>query len=558
MSEAGSGNHDNGKVPTAQVQTKRVFSIIWVVPIIALVIGGWLIYKSMSEKGPVITITFENADGLEAGKTLVKFKDVQVGKVSAIELLDDLSGVVLTVEMQKNAEKYMTDKTQFWVVRARVAAGEISGLGTLFSGAYIGCYPSLKGKQTRKFTGLEKPPVMTLGVPGGNFTLRSETLGSLDVGSPVFYRGLKVGQVVEYHFDEASEAILLKVFINAPFHEKVRAGSRFWNASGIDLTLNASGIKMDTQSLVSIMLGGIAFDLPQDAQSTSQTQAKENTTFLLYDNRDSSKEEIYTVKTYYLMYFDQTVRGLSPGAPVEIRGIKVGEVVKIELKYDAINQDFRIPVLVMIEPERMNALVIDKDTITGKKMEEAIKTGEFAKNRTIRLKSMVEKGFRAQLKTGNLLTGQLFIDLDYYPDAAPATMTEENGYPVFPTISTPFERIMERVESILKKVDEIPIDKIGNNVNGAIKDLNGLLKELGTMSGKVSRETLPKIDKSLDELSTTLQGISSTIGPDSALSYNSRAVMDELSMAIRSLKSLLDYLEKNPQALILGKEGDKK
>lgn len=563
MSEEGSGSHNDGKVPTAQIQTKRSFSIIWIVPIVALVIGGWLIYKSMSEKGPVITITFENADGLEAGKTMIKFKDVVVGKVSAIDLLDNLSGVTLTVEMQKDAEKYLTENTQFWVVRARVAAGEISGLGTLFSGAYIGCYPSIKGKKNRTFTGLEKPPVMTLGMPGGNFTLRSETLGSLDVGSPVFYRGLKVGQVVEYHFDEATESILLKVFINAPFHEKVRDGSRFWNASGIDLTMNATGIKMDTQSLVSIVLGGIAFDLPQDdqylAQPRAQAQAKDGKTFLLYANRDASKEQTYDVKTYYLMYFDQTVRGLSPGAPVEISGIKIGEVVKLELQYDMVAENFRIPVLVMIEPQRINALITTKGTVvTGEEMQKEIEGAVLTKNRTMRIDLMVERGFRAQLKTGNLLTGQLFIDLDYYPNAAPATMTEKNGYQVFPTVSTPFARTMEKVASILKKIDDLPIDKIGTNANVAIKDLNSLLKELSTISSKVSLETLPKVNGSLDELNTTLQGINATIGPNSALNYNSREVMGELSLAIRSLKSLLDYLEQNPQALILGKPGEKK
>jgi paraquat-inducible protein B len=556
MSEEVSDSHDDGKVPTAQVLTKRSFSIIWVVPIVALVIGGWLIYKSMSEKGPLITITFVNADGLEAGKTKIKFKDVEVGKVSAIELLDDLSGVRLTAEMHKDAEKYMTENTQFWVVRARVAAGEVSGLGTLFSGAYIGCDPSIKGKQQRKFAGLEKPPVMTEGMPGAHFMLRSETLGSLDVGSPVFYRGLKVGQVVEYNYDEVAEVILLKVFINAPFHEKVRDGSRFWNASGIDLTLNATGIKMDTQSLVSIVLGGVAFDLPQDAQAVEQVQANENKTFRLYANRESSREEVYDIKRYFMMYFDQTVRGLSPGAPVEIRGIKIGEVVKVELEYDVMTHDFRVPVLVMIEPQRFNAIVTDKGTLlTGDK---AITKVAMDKEHTIRPKLMVEKGLRAQLKTGSLLTGQLFIDLDYYPDAAPATMVEESGYLVFPTISTPLARIMERVEGILKKLDELPLDKIGQKTDGVINDLNALLKDFGAISGKVNRETLPRVNESLNQLSATLKGISATLGPDSALSYNTREVMDELSMAIRSLRSLLDYLDRNPQALILGKEGDKK
>ncbi len=316
---------------------------------------------------------------------------------------------------------------------------------------------------------------------------------------------------------------------------------------------------MDTHSLVSVMLGGIAFDLPQNAQPLEKVQANESKTFLLYANQESSKEEVYDVKRYFLMFFDQTVRGLSPGAPVEIRGIKVGEVVKLNLQYDTVTQDFRIPVLVMLEPQRIHSLVTQEGTvISGEKVDEAIDEGILDRGLAKRDQLMVEKGFRAQLKTGNLLTGQLFIDMDYYPEAAPATITEENGYRVFPTISTPLERIMEKVDAILKKVDALPLDKISENINVAINDLKTVFKEFGAISGKVNRETLPRVNESLDKLTTTLEGIDATLGPDSALSYNSREVMDELSMAIRSLRSLLDYLEKNPQALILGKEGDVK
>ncbi|MBW2476977.1 MAG: MCE family protein, partial [Deltaproteobacteria bacterium] len=216
MSSESSLTPNTKNAPEAQIQTKRSFSVIWVVPIIALLIGGGLVFKALSEKGPTITIKFETAEGLEADKTKIKFKDVEVGKVVSIDLLDDLSGVVVKAEMSKEAEPFMTENTRFWVVRARVAAGEVSGLGTLFSGAYIGCSPSSEGKKQKHFTGLEKPPVLTEGLPGRHFVLEAETLGSLDIGAPVYYRGIKVGQVVQYDFDEQAEAVLIKVFINDP------------------------------------------------------------------------------------------------------------------------------------------------------------------------------------------------------------------------------------------------------------------------------------------------------------------------------------------------------
>ena len=558
MSEGDSGMKHVERAPEAQVQTKRSFSIIWVVPIIALLIGGWLTFKAMSEKGPEITITFETADGLVAGKTTVKFKDVDVGKVTKLELNDDASGVVATVEMTNNASSYLTDKTQFWVVRATVAAGEISGLGTLLSGAYIGCNPSTEGKKQTHYKGLEKPPILTADLPGRHFVLKSKELGSLDLGSPIYYRGIKVGQVVDYDFDETAEAVLFKVFIRDPFHKKVTDNTRFWNASGVDFTMDATGIKMDTQSLVSIMLGGVAFDLPEHAQQGEQ--AEEDKDFLLYEDRDASNEVSYNIKQYYLMYFNQSVRGLSPGAPVEILGIKVGEVVKVELLFNQTTLEFLIPVLVYFEPERLNLLITEEGKVARgtAKAEEIEATQKDKQGRNMVVKELVARGFRAQLKTGNLLTGQLFVDLANYPDAPPKELMTEQGYTVFPTIPAPFEQIVNRVDNILKKVEKVPFDKIGMDLQLAVESLTKTLNEIKDMSGNINQETVPKINAALDQMQEAMKGVESTLGPDSALSYNARQVTNELSMAIRSIRSLLEYLERDPQALLLGKEGGKK
>jgi len=558
MSEGDSGMKHVERAPEAKVQTKRSFSIIWVVPIIALLIGGWLTFKAMSEKGPEITITFETADGLVAGKTAVKFKDVDVGKVTKLELNDDASGVVATVEMTNNASSYLTDKTQFWVVRATVAAGEISGLGTLLSGAYIGCNPSTEGKKQTHYKGLEKPPILTADLPGRHFVLKSKELGSLDLGSPIYYRGIKVGQVVDYDFDETAEAVLFKVFIRDPFHKKVTDNTRFWNASGVDFTMDATGIKMDTQSLVSIMLGGVAFDLPEHAQQGEQ--AEEDKDFLLYEDRDASNEVSYNIKQYYLMYFNQSVRGLSPGAPVEILGIKVGEVVKVELLFDQTTLEFLIPVLVYFEPERLNLLITEEGKVARgtAKAEEIEATQKDKQGRNMVVKELVARGFRAQLKTGNLLTGQLFVDLANYPDAPPKEIMTEQGYTVFPTIPAPFEQIVNRVDNILKKFEKVPFDKIGMDLQLAVESLTKTLDEIKDMSGNINQETVPKINAALDQMQEAMKGVESTLGPDSALSYNARQVTNELSMAIRSIRSLLEYLERDPQALLLGKEGGKK
>ena len=546
------------QAPQAKVQTRRGFSIIWVVPIVALLIGGWLAYKAMSERGPTITISFATAEGLEAGKTMIKFKDVAIGKVTDIELKRDLSGVFVTAEMQNDAEPFMTENTRFWVVRARVAAGEVSGLGTLFSGAYIGCSPSTEGKRQTRFIGLEKPPILTEGQPGRHFILEAKSLGSLDLGSPVYYRGIKVGQIVGYEFDEQAETVQIKAFVNAPYHEKVLQNSRFWNASGIDFTMDATGLKLDTQSLVSIMLGGVAFDLRQYEQP--KPPAGENHKFRLYPNHESSKEEVYTIRRYFEMYFDQSVRGLTPGAPVEIMGIQIGEVVDIQLQYDMKRASFHIPVRVAFEPERLPALINEEGEILigAEKSAEISQEEEQSVGILLqRMQKLIDRGLRARLKTGNLLTGQLFVDLAYYPDAPPARIEMGAEYPVFPTVSSSIEDIVEKVDKILEKVEKIPFGEIGQELQAAIRNLNSLLGEVKSVSGTVNRETLPKINEALDELQQTLQGIGTTLGPDAALSYNARKATEELTLAIRSIRLLVEYLERNPQALIFGKEEKK-
>ncbi len=556
MNEGNSAKERVDQAPQAQIRTKRSFSIVWVVPIVALLIGGWLAYKAWSEKGPEIKISFASADGLEANKTKIKYKDVEVGTVTAIVLKEDLSGIIVTAEMTKDADRYMNDKTLFWVVRARVAAGEVSGLGTLFSGAYIGINPSTEGKPSHQFTGLEKPPVVTAGMAGRHYVLTADTLGSLDVGSPVYYRGIKVGQVIAYDFDEKAEAVNLRVFINAPYHEKVMQDTRFWNASGIDVTLNTEGVKVDTQSLVSIMLGGVAFDLPEIV-ATDQ-QAEEDRVFKLYANHELTKEKTYAVKRYYMMYFGQNVRGLTAGAPVEIMGIKLGEVVDVKLEMNQDNMSVRIAVLAMIEPERIDTVVEGQVAHAGK--DHVLNEQEVRDN----MRKLVAKGLRAQLKPGNLLTGQLYVDLDFYKDAPPAENQTVNGYPVFPTIPAPLEQIVQRVSRILENFEKIPFEEIGKDLQATIVTLNATLKELKSISGSVNAETLPRVNTALNDLQKTLEaaegtfeGVKATLGPDSPLSYNAGVIMKELSATIRSVRSLMDYLEREPQSLIFGKEGEK-
>jgi paraquat-inducible protein B len=549
MSEQNSTEKETQEIPEARVQTRRQFSIVWLVPIVAILIGGWLAYKGLSEKGPVVTISFESAEGLEAGKTKVRYKDVEVGLVGTIRFNADLSRVLVTAELVKETEPYLTENTRFWVVRPRVTASGVSGLGTLFSGAYIGMDPGKEGHPARDFKGLEIPPVVTTGMPGRDFLLRATTLGSLDIGAPVYYRQIQVGQVIGYDLEEKGQSLKIKIFINAPHDKLVKKNTRFWNASGFDLKLDAGGLKLNTESLVSIMMGGIAFDTPTSLEASGPAQ--EGDVFKLYETRDAIFERTYSEKNYFLLHFNESIRGLSVGAPVEFRGIKIGHVIDIKPEYDPETLSPKIAVLIETEPQRFGGAA--ENSADSKK----------------RLQMQVDKGLRAQLKTGSLLTGQLFIEVDFHPDAPPAKIKYGEKFPEFPTIPAPLQVITARINQLLGKLETVPIEQIGKNLGdtlqnaktlseskellGVVQALNETLQETRQLVQNLDSKVAPRINSTLDQAQKTLISIEGTLGQDSPLQHEMRQAIMQLGEAARSIRILVDYLERHPNALIYGK-----
>jgi len=552
MSDVEKGIPIESEIPMAEAHQprKRYISIVWLIPMAALIIGGWLVYKTLSEKGPTITITFKSASGLEAGKTRIKYKEVDLGKVKFIELSEDLSHVIVTAELARNSETFLSENTRFWVVRARVAARGVSGLGTLFSGAYITLDPGEPGDYTDTFTGIEEPPAVTTDVPGRSFYLKAFRRGSIDTGSPVLYRQIEAGQVVNYHLSEDGKIVTLKVFINAPYHRFVYQNTRFWNASGIDVKLDSQGIRVDTDSIVSILIGGISFGIPQGTEPGPP--AEKNAEFILYDNLDKAKETAYLVKRKWLIYFNEKVRGLSPGAPVEIQGIRVGQVLDVGLEFDEKNYEFRIPVLVEFEPER----VFPDDTLEGE-------------NEKQRMENLVKLGYRAQLESGNLLTGQLIIILDRFPDAAPASIDWRDPYPVFPTVPKTIQQIKVKVARIIDRMDKMPIEQIGKDLRAAvkgakklvdspelaraIKNLDAALEEARHMISDLRTKVTPQLNETLEEARQALTNAGDLLKADSPLQSRMSSALDEIARASRSLRQLMDYLERHPESIISGK-----
>lgn len=527
---------------TARVKPGHGFSIVWIVPLVALLIGGWLAFKAISEKGPTIKIAFASAEGLEAGKTRIKYKDVEIGKVDEIRLSDDLSTVVVTAELVRESEKFLTDKTRFWVVRARVSGGTVTGLSTVLSGVYIGVDPSRDGTPTREFTGLDVPPVVTTDQPGRHFWVRADRLGSLDVGAPVYYRQIQVGQVVSYGFSPDGEAVDIQLFVEAPHHTKVTENTRFWNTSGIHVDLTADGLKITTESLITIITGGLAFDLPDGLPPGKE--AEPDAVFRLYPDHASTQEKSYTIRRYWMLYFDQSVRGLSVGAPVELYGIKIGEVVGLELAYDTGKHDFRVPVKVVIEPERISGI----GTATAQKAA--------AENSEAIVRMLVEeRGMRAQLKNRNLLTGQMLIDLAFHRDAKKARLTHVEGYPVIPTIPGSLEQLQESLTRIATRLEKVPFEQIGNELSETLKDTRIMVRQAGDLAGTLNSETAPQFKATLDELQKTLTELQGMLGKDSRLNYTTRKSFEELTLTLRSLRELADSLERRPESVLFGKGG---
>ncbi len=532
---------DPDALPEAVVapQARWRLQLIWLIPLIAVLIGVGLAVQSVLERGPTITISFRTGEGLEAGKTKLKFKDVDIGLIRSVTLSPDQKNVIASAEISKSAERLLVADSRFWVVRPRISGGTVSGLGTLLGGSFVAMDVGSATAKRRDYVGLETPPVFGSDVPGRQFVLKSEDVGSLDVGSPVFFRRLQVGQIAAYELDPDGNGVTLKVFVNAPYDKYVNEDTRFWQASGVDVSIDAAGIKLETQSVVAILVGGLAFQsLPASA---GLPPAPANAQFKLFHTRlESMVRQERIVETYVFNFTKSSVRGLSVGAPVDFHGIVVGEVAAINTRFDPVKKEFSIPVEVHFYPERF----------TGR-YASGQKGGPIARNKKAMLDTMVERGFRAQLRSGNLLTGQLYIALDFFPNAPKAAVDWSKAPAEIPTVPGGLQPLQESVEALLAKLNKLPIEGMGHDMQQTIRDAHTLLNRLDAEVIPQARGTLAAAREALDSANLAMQ-------PDSAIQENAGDVMRELSRTAAAFRNLADYLERHPEALIRGKSDEGK
>jgi len=531
---------DTADLPQARIAGRRrsMFSLVWVVPLVAALIGGWLAWKTVSEHGPSFVIRFKTADGLEAGKTRIKFKSVDVGIVESIELTRDRSTVVVHARLEKYAEDYLVEDSRFWVVRPRITGTTVRGLGTLLSGAYIGMDVGKSTQTARIFTGLEEQPIVTTDVPGSHFVLKSPVLGSFSVGAPVYFRKIAVGEVESYELDRDGKGVSIRIFVRAPHDQYVNMATRFWEASGIDVKVDAAGVRLETESLASILIGGIAFQTRGD--DVAAELAADGAEFRLFPNRAAALAYRDVVTTFFVFQFKESLRGLSIGAPIDFRGIIIGEVTDIRPHYE----DDEVTMLAYVDlyPER----------ITNPNQRGSARD-QLALARRQAIDRLVKNGLRAQLRTGNLITGQLYIALDFFKDAMPDAVRWKDKPPRFPTVTGTFTGIEENIAQLTKKLAAVPFDDIGHDLRRALETLNRTLTSVDSLAKQAGSELMPELRESLVALRGSLAEVDRVLAEDAPLQQDARAALREVSRAAASLRLLLEYLEQHPEAVIHGK-----
>jgi len=541
-------------IPHATARRSRRISVIWVIPLVAVAIGAWLAWDTLSKEGPTIKISFDSGEGLQAGQSQLKYKEIVFGTVKRLELAPDHTHVVVTVATTREAKPLLTDQTIFWVVKARLFAGNVSGLETLLSGVYIGMRPT-EGKPQREFVGREDPPVLQANVPGHTFMLKAKRLGSISLGSPVFYRDLNVGEVLGWDIADMAEYVTIRAFVRAPYDGYVRDQSRFWNASGISVKLGGAGVEVQMESLKALLLGGIAFETPK--AEIRAAAAPENHVFPLFADRDAANNASYTREISVVSYFPGSVRGLAAGSEVTMHGLKVGEVTDVRLAYDPAKDMIVAPVRFEVEPERILGV--------GHRM---FKTDQEA------VDELVKRGLRASTQSTSLITGQQVVALDFVPDAPPATVTMEGEDFVLPTTEGGgFAGLAASATDLLDKVNKMPFDQIGANLNGilrsvndvaqgpqmkkALTDLSAMLASAQGMVQRLDTKQLPELSaglqKTLASANKRVLSLDTGYGDNTKFNRDLDRLMVQANDAVRSIRALTDLLARHPEALLKGR-----
>lgn len=540
MSENGSADQpQNTDLHKATTLKASRLSPIWIIPVVAALIGAWLVVDSYLHTGPLVTLTISNAEGIEAGKTRIKTRNVDIGRVEEVKLSDDLSHALIMARINHDAEEVLVEDTRFWVVKPRISREGISGFGTVLSGAYIQLHPGESEQPQREFEVLEQPPVALDGEEGLRIRLVSQLGNSLRVGDPVTYQGYSVGRVETTEFMEDTQKVHHQLFIQKPYDTLINSSTRFWSAKGINLELGASGFKLDVASLEALISGGVTFGVMEELPATPIEPDK---IFKLFANEESARQGMFSDSIEFVLLVEDTVRGLTKGAPVEFRGIRVGTVKEVPWRFTSperrIRDNFAIPVLISIEPQRLDG----QEKIDLEAWHE-------------RLQNIVSNGLHATLKSANLLTGALFVDLNFKRDSAEDYVAEKfEDRLVIPTTPTGLAQIELKVSSLLDKLNAMQVEPILDGMDENMQQSESLLREVRELTASIKemlnnpeiQQVPANINQTLSELRKAIEGLS----PESQTYQELNETLQSLDTLLRDLQPLARTLGEQPNALI--------
>lgn len=517
--------------PSAKLRRPR-FQLVWLIPVVAAIIAGYLGYRTIMERGPLLTLTFNSGDGLAAGQTQLNYKAVSLGTVESIDLARDNSHVIVQVRMTNVGARFLTNHARFWVVRPRFNVSDVSGIETLLSGSYITVDPGQPGGAAQsEFTGLEEPPGVRSDQPGSTYTLTADSVGSFNSGSPVFYRDVQVGEVLGYNMGDGLGPVKIAIFIKAPFDKLVRPDSRFWNTSGISLGFNGGVLQLQLQSVQALVAGGIAFSVPDTART--QNPSPDNAVFPLYPSQQSAEAASYSKQLKLVTYFTSNVSGLTPGAPVQALGIQVGVVSHVTLQLDRVTGLARVRVDMDVQPQRF-------DTAAARFPVKELRR---------ELQLMVDQGMRAQLGTASYITGQKLVSFVYIPNAPKVTVVIDGGASFIPSVPGGLDQTLASANALITNINKMDFKQIGDNLNKLLITANG------TLGGPQVKQTLTQLDQTLKTADTTLTMLNQGFGTDSDFQRGLNQLLQQTTQTEQSVQSLTDYLGRHPQSLLLGRSG---
>ena len=529
------------QTPDAKIKPVKTVSTIWFVPLIAVFIGCWMLYYQWSNEGTEITINFSTAEGMEAGKTKIKSRNVDIGEVSQIELNDSGDGVIVTAKIKKTANKLLVSDSFFWVVSPQISHTGVSGLSTLISGVYIEISPGKSNKESEQFDAIDSPPLTPAGTPGLHITLNSNDQFAYKKGDPIIYKGLTVGQFEDIYFNFEERVVYYNAFIKAPYHQLITSNTKFWDVSGLQFDLNADGISVKTGNFETMLTNGVTFGVPDGMDIGDKIG--ERSYYDIYESYDAANDERYRRSIEFVVLVSDSIRGLSVGAPVEYRGVQIGKVKSTNIaltrnENKLTKADFKIPVLISLQPGRIG--LPDNQEGENLMLEQNV--------------YWIKHGLKAVLRTGNILTGSLYVDLQHNKDQPISKIEQYGEFAIIPTSSDDFAQITTKAEQFMDNLNSIPLNDLSNNANQLMLDVAQTAKELQSASQSLNK-LLSQVEqqKISSELNKTLQGINNLTKDLSSGSRgyeDLRTTLNTLTATMNELKPLLNQLKHKPNSLI--------